>query len=306
MAGRQLDPMMEMFPRETCRVMALTISVGSWVALYLVSQNLIILVSLPGPSFEILRLVSWARVLAYLPRPGLLAHLVWKLWSVHDADDPLLEARRVMRSTTAIMNVRLSYVVQIWVVVVGIRLLFASAESDLPSMHAQDAPPGEFQVGAALGVSKRELEFASAQAPLDETNLMLQALWWLLRPPTGSLDDAMWAHWKLVVANMALQSMVTSLMFCYLVNMADQERGIKLPQLDHNTTTRVLGPLPTEPALAENRECAICFQDYETKDSVRTLPCNHEFHVACIDPWLVEKRNACPLCNARVGKQKAN
>lgn len=42
-------------------------------------------------------------------------------------------------------------------------------------------------------------------------------------------------------------------------------------------------------------ECAICLQTYDLGDSVKTLPCLHQFHCACIDPWL--RNNAiCPVC----------
>jgi hypothetical protein len=28
---------------------------------------------------------------------------------------------------------------------------------------------------------------------------------------------------------------------------------------------------------------------------VRVLPCNHSFHPACIDPWLLNVSGTCPL-----------
>jgi hypothetical protein len=33
---------------------------------------------------------------------------------------------------------------------------------------------------------------------------------------------------------------------------------------------------------------------------VRTLPCFHRFHAACIDPWLLLRRDACPVCQLSV------
>jgi E3 ubiquitin-protein ligase RNF13 len=42
--------------------------------------------------------------------------------------------------------------------------------------------------------------------------------------------------------------------------------------------------------------CAICLEDYEIGEKLRLLPCNHEFHVVCIDRWLMARRPFCPVC----------
>lgn len=42
--------------------------------------------------------------------------------------------------------------------------------------------------------------------------------------------------------------------------------------------------------------CAICLDEFESGDEIRSLPCHHEFHCDCIDPWLVRKSSTCPLC----------
>jgi hypothetical protein len=51
-----------------------------------------------------------------------------------------------------------------------------------------------------------------------------------------------------------------------------------------------------EPA-AETAElgCSICTEDFMTGEDVRVLPCNHKFHPACIDPWLLNVSGTCPL-----------
>ncbi|KAL0339140.1 UNVERIFIED_CONTAM: E3 ubiquitin-protein ligase [Sesamum angustifolium] len=44
------------------------------------------------------------------------------------------------------------------------------------------------------------------------------------------------------------------------------------------------------------QQCYICLADYEEGDKLRVLPCNHEYHVPCIDKWLKEVNRVCPLC----------
>ena len=50
---------------------------------------------------------------------------------------------------------------------------------------------------------------------------------------------------------------------------------------------------------ADNREglgCSICTEDFERGQDIRLLPCDHKFHPACIDPWLLNVSGTCPLC----------
>ncbi|PHH69017.1 hypothetical protein CDD82_126 [Ophiocordyceps australis] len=54
---------------------------------------------------------------------------------------------------------------------------------------------------------------------------------------------------------------------------------------------------------SENREtsdehlgCSICTDDFKVGEDVRVLPCNHQYHPRCVDPWLVNVSGTCPLC----------
>jgi hypothetical protein len=46
---------------------------------------------------------------------------------------------------------------------------------------------------------------------------------------------------------------------------------------------------------SEHLGCSICTEDFEKGEDVRVLPCNHKFHPACIDPWLLNVSGTCPL-----------
>jgi len=43
--------------------------------------------------------------------------------------------------------------------------------------------------------------------------------------------------------------------------------------------------------------CMICLGTYNTGDRLRRLTCKHEFHVDCIDAWLLHSSERCPLDN---------
>ncbi|XP_059663060.1 uncharacterized protein LOC132308830 isoform X2 [Cornus florida] len=50
----------------------------------------------------------------------------------------------------------------------------------------------------------------------------------------------------------------------------------------------------------ESAQCYICLVEYEEGDSLRILPCHHEFHRTCIDKWLKEIHRVCPLCRGNI------
>ncbi|KNE62879.1 hypothetical protein AMAG_18930 [Allomyces macrogynus ATCC 38327] len=48
--------------------------------------------------------------------------------------------------------------------------------------------------------------------------------------------------------------------------------------------------------------CSICLEDYALNDAIRELPCHHDFHAKCVQPWLeralTDRVIACPICRA--------
>lgn len=38
--------------------------------------------------------------------------------------------------------------------------------------------------------------------------------------------------------------------------------------------------------MAASLRCVVCFSDFEARQLLRVLPCNHEFHAKCVDKWL--------------------
>jgi len=65
-------------------------------------------------------------------------------------------------------------------------------------------------------------------------------------------------------------------------------RPVSLNIIQRNTTVEGYSSTRTG-------NCVICQIDLGKKDATRTLPCNHIFHIMCIDRWFCE-RNTCPTC----------
>ncbi|KAK3509403.1 hypothetical protein QTP70_033380 [Hemibagrus guttatus] len=47
--------------------------------------------------------------------------------------------------------------------------------------------------------------------------------------------------------------------------------------------------------------CAVCIESYKPGDVLSVLTCNHFFHKACVEPWLMEHRT-CPMCKCDILK----
>ncbi|KAF9365655.1 hypothetical protein BGX34_009086 [Mortierella sp. NVP85] len=51
----------------------------------------------------------------------------------------------------------------------------------------------------------------------------------------------------------------------------------------------------------EEAICAICLGDYSLNEIIRFLPCQHHFHLDCVDQWLLTDKS-CPLCKHDIDK----
>jgi len=58
--------------------------------------------------------------------------------------------------------------------------------------------------------------------------------------------------------------------------------------------------------IAKNDECSICLEQILPNQSAITLKCQHQFHKACLAPWLEEKGSSafCPLCKKLITSEE--
>ncbi|KAJ5214259.1 hypothetical protein N7449_001428 [Penicillium cf. viridicatum] len=86
-------------------------------------------------------------------------------------------------------------------------------------------------------------------------------------------------------------------------SQADGNTGVSTPrEPEMPTPDNNERPTPTAPEAktempdAGNFSCPICTDDFIKGQDLRVLPCNHQFHMECIDPWLMNVSGTCPLC----------
>ncbi len=75
--------------------------------------------------------------------------------------------------------------------------------------------------------------------------------------------------------------------------------GITTSAINTNVLAAAAGSLSTtEPdiqARFNSLGCSICLEDFVKGEDVRVLPCSHQFHPICIDPWLLNISGTCPM-----------
>ena len=59
-------------------------------------------------------------------------------------------------------------------------------------------------------------------------------------------------------------------------------RGLARTQIDQLPSYRFAGEIEE----GGQSTCVICMCEFETRQTLRVLPCSHEYHAKCIDKWL--------------------
>uniref|UniRef100_A0A3B4VIA5 Zgc:175214 n=1 Tax=Seriola dumerili TaxID=41447 RepID=A0A3B4VIA5_SERDU len=89
-----------------------------------------------------------------------------------------------------------------------------------------------------------------------------------------------------IVLGIGLFVFMLSLIFCcYLFRLKQQ--GTREQFSYNEVCLRFLSLLQT---------CAVCLEEFRTRDELGVCPCSHAFHKKCLLKWL-EIRSVCPMCN---------
>jgi len=49
-----------------------------------------------------------------------------------------------------------------------------------------------------------------------------------------------------------------------------------------------------------NDSCPICLANFKEETKIKLLPCDHGFHTECIEPWIRQHSDSCPMCRETV------
>lgn len=119
-----------------------------------------------------------------------------------------------------------------------------------------------------------------------------------------ALENTAWSVMAIALISLLAISAVLS-MFFFVRRQRLQRNGSQLLLQDSSSLTK--GELRAFPVSVfsvkedTNLEtCAICLEEYAAGEKLRTLSCNHEFHMSCIDLWLTTRRPFCPICKRDV------
>ncbi|KAI7875342.1 hypothetical protein K492DRAFT_173412 [Lichtheimia hyalospora FSU 10163] len=73
---------------------------------------------------------------------------------------------------------------------------------------------------------------------------------------------------------------------------------ISIEQIDASAPTQQYSAQVAASMVGDTEQCHVCLEKFVSLDVVRVLKCQHGFHQTCIDKWLTEGQNRCPLCRA--------
>ncbi|CAH0561074.1 unnamed protein product [Brassicogethes aeneus] len=98
------------------------------------------------------------------------------------------------------------------------------------------------------------------------------------------------------------------LIFYYVQRFRYSHARERLSKRLNSAAKKAVCKIPTRTLKSGDKEiqgeaecCPICIEAYKSGDVIRLLPCSHDYHKVCIDPWLLEHRT-CPMCKMDILK----
>lgn len=126
--------------------------------------------------------------------------------------------------------------------------------------------------------------------------------------PHGPWTDTYWLYFLSIAFFIVTAASVTYFVFISASRLYSMSMERRAEKRLKSEAKRAIGRLRVrtlkrgdEETTSDIHMCAVCIESYKPEEVVTVLTCDHIFHKACIEPWLLERRT-CPMCKCDVLK----
>ncbi|XP_061669774.1 E3 ubiquitin-protein ligase RNF128-like [Syngnathoides biaculeatus] len=126
--------------------------------------------------------------------------------------------------------------------------------------------------------------------------------------PHGPWIDAYWLYFMSVAFFIVTAASVAYFLFISANRLYNMRMHRRAERRLKSEAKKAIGRLQVRTLKRDDAEttsdsylCAVCIESYKAGEVATVLTCDHIFHKACIEPWLLEKRT-CPMCKCDILK----
>lgn len=126
--------------------------------------------------------------------------------------------------------------------------------------------------------------------------------------PHGPWMDTYWLYFLSIAFFIVTAASITYFVFLSASRLYSLRRHNRNERRLKSEAKKAIGRLQLrtlkgedEETMSESHMCAVCIESYKIGEVVTVLTCEHIFHKACIEPWLLERRT-CPMCKCDILK----
>jgi len=170
---------------------------------------------------------------------------------------------------------------------VGVIVGAVKPDTALLTMYAKDNSPHNIDIPAVF-VTKKTMdklkENVGAEVTMSEEG------------EQESYYDPL--HWEFAKSFLVVLPIIFIAACCCYMILKYVKRAIAAFRRTENA--RRLPTVPYKQGEIINHSCCICIEDFEQNESTKVLPCGHGYHPACIDEWLTDHSDLCPMCKRSI------
>ena len=85
-----------------------------------------------------------------------------------------------------------------------------------------------------------------------------------------------------------------------IMDRSDEDKETASNEVIKELGTQVFSTIGLDYKEKNSDFCTICQENYSDDSNLKILPCGHFFHCDCIEPWLLNCSNLCPICRKKI------